>query len=226
MTDAAVRRAAVGQFALLAERFADLSEADFDRDTRLAPWRVRELVAHTTRNICSVVPALSRPEPEQATVDLDDYYDKGAQMSAAIRDRAVDEARADVRWAEELAAAVRETREVLAAVGPDRLISVRLGAMSLDGFLVTRCVEGVVHGLDLAHALGGDPARWTTPEATEICAGQLARIGARAGVPAAVSGGSVTVGSVTVPAVAYVEWATGRTPAPHPALAGYSPVLR
>lgn len=221
-----VRLAALGQYGLLATRFAGLSEADLERETRLPPWRLRELVAHTTRNICSVVPALSRPEPEVATVGLDDYYEKGARMSAAIRDRAVDEARADVRWADELAAAVRETAEALATVGPDRLISVRLGAMSLDGFLVTRCVEGVVHGLDVAHAVGGDPGEWVTPEATAVCAGQLARIGARAGVPAAVTGGSVTVGSVTVPVIAYVEWATGRVPAPHPGLAGYPPVLR
>ena len=224
MTD--VRRAALGQFGLLATRFAGLNEADLDRRTRLPPWRLRELVAHTTRNICSVVPALSRPEPEQATVGLDDYYDKGAQISDAIRDRAVDEARADVRWADELAAAVRETAEALATVGPDRLIAVRLGAMSLDGFLVTRCVEGVVHGLDVARAVGGDPAEWVTREATTVCAGQLARIGARAGVPAVVAGESVAVGSVTVPVIAYVEWATGRTPAPDPALSGFPPLLR
>ena len=222
----AARRAALQQYELLATRFADLSEADLDRETRLPPWRLRELVAHTTRNICSVAPALSRPEPEVATVDLDDYYEKGARMAAAIRDRAVDEARAGLRWGDELAAAVRETAEALATAGPDRLITVRLGAMSLDGFLVTRCVEGVVHGLDVARAVGGDPAGWTTPAATAVCAGQLARIGARAGVPAEVSGESVTVASVTIPVIAYVEWATGRTPAPHPALSGFPPVLR
>ena len=46
--------------------------------------------------------------------------------------------------------AVDSLRDVVSSTDPTRMIPTRLGGMRFDDFLATRCVEGVVHGLDLA----------------------------------------------------------------------------
>jgi uncharacterized protein (TIGR03083 family) len=230
MTYPDIRAAATAQAAVLAARVARLADADLALPTRLPPWTVRELVAHVTRTIGVVGAALAAPAPPVATVALDDYYSHAAVAADGVRDRTVEEARAagDARWQERITTVVAEVTDALP--DSDRLVTTRIGAVSLADFLVTRCVEGVVHGLDLARALGDDPEDWYEPAAAAVCAGLLARLGVAHGVTTDVRTEPVVVGragrAATTSLTGYVEWATGRGPAPMPWLADVSPVLR
>ena len=60
--------------------------------------------------------------------------------------------RVDVR------AAVDELAAVVAMTDPARVIPTRLAPMRFDEFLITRCVEGVVHGFDLDPPVSPDGA--------------------------------------------------------------------
>ena len=53
--------------------------------------------------------------------------------------------------------AVDSLRHVVADTDPARVIPTLLAPMRFDDFLATRCVEGVVHGLDLSPAVEPDP---------------------------------------------------------------------
>ncbi|AGL17875.1 hypothetical protein L083_4365 [Actinoplanes sp. N902-109] len=220
-----LRDPVLAQFSLLAERVAALAPVDYELPTRLPPWTVRELVAHVTRNLTALLRALDRPEPAGRSVELRDYYDKSAEVAGAVRERALADARAEVSWAGELRAAVDAARAALAGEPDERLVAVRLGSVSLGDFLITRCVEGVVHGLDLAAAVRAAPHSWVDPAAALVCAGHLAGRGARDGTPAEVTERAVHVGGVTLPVLDYIGWAAGRLPAPDPALAGIAPLI-
>ncbi len=52
--------------------------------------------------------------------------------------------------------AVESLRDVVDDTDPARVIPTRLAPMRFDDFLVTRCVEGVVHGLDLSPSVDPD----------------------------------------------------------------------
>ncbi|MEV4437852.1 sterol carrier family protein, partial [Streptomyces sp. NPDC049577] len=66
--------------------------------------------------------------------------------------------------------------ELTAAARPDRLLAVKSGAMRLDDFLATRCVELVTHTDDLAVALGTEIPydRQALATATRLLADALA----------------------------------------------------
>ena len=146
-TDA--RDGTLAQFALVAAAVARLD--DLTAPTRLGEWTTAELVAHLTANVAAVTRALEKPTPERAETDLFGYLRAARGVAPAVAQRATDLARgvapADLRRG--LAEAVAEADAALRGADPDRLVLVRLGAISLGDFLVTRCVEGVVHGLDL-----------------------------------------------------------------------------
>ncbi|GAA0794169.1 maleylpyruvate isomerase N-terminal domain-containing protein [Spirilliplanes yamanashiensis] len=223
-----IRSAATGQFALLAERVGQLTDADLALPTRLPPWTVRELVAHVTRNIDALAGALAAPAPEAATVTLDDYYGLAAAAADGIRERAAGEAATGIRWQDEIGAVA--ARVTAALPGADRLVTARMGDLTLEDFLVTRCVEGTVHGFDLARALDAPPGDWLHPAATDVCLRLLARLGAAHGITADVRTAPVVVGyagrAVTTTVAGYAEWATGRGPAPAPWLDGLPAVIR
>jgi uncharacterized protein (TIGR03083 family) len=146
----------LAQYARVAEAVAALADGDFARPTRLGDWTVAELVAHLGATVEAVTRALVAPPPERAETDLLGYLASMRGFAPAVAERATDLAR-DVTPAASrarLAHAVAATAIALAAADPRRLVAVRPGAVPLADLLVTRCVEGVVHGLDLRAATG------------------------------------------------------------------------
>ncbi|MDQ1710596.1 MAG: hypothetical protein QOE45_46 [Frankiaceae bacterium] len=150
------RAGVLAQYGLLATAVAALPDAAFARPTRLGDWTVAELVAHLASTVDAVPRALARPEPERTEADLLSYLGAMRDVAPAVAQRAADNARdatpGDLRA--RLAAAVADTEAALRDADPRRLVLVRLGAVALGDFLATRCVEGVVHGLDLRAATG------------------------------------------------------------------------
>ncbi|WP_219416557.1 maleylpyruvate isomerase N-terminal domain-containing protein [Pseudonocardia nigra] len=221
-----VRSAATEQFALLARRVSALDDGALERPTRLDGWRVAELVAHLARNWDAVRSGLDKPAPAQAEVGLVEYYDGAQAVASAVRARSIDDAAAIPRehLRRHLAAVVDEVSGRLAREPHDRLILARLGSLGLRDFLVTRCVEGVVHGLDLADALTGAPTEFVHPAAAHEC---LTLLVARLPAPAAelLRDGAATDEAGTA---ALIEHLTGRTPrgSLDPRLLTIPPVLR
>jgi uncharacterized protein (TIGR03083 family) len=155
---AEARDGALAQYGRLVDVVAVLPEELFATPTRLG-WTVAELVAHLAANIHAVSRGLEHAEPPRPEIQLVDYYRAGADVAAAIDRRARELAAGrdprDLRA--QLEQEVGDAAAALSALGKAgerRLIVARLGAVALADFLVTRCVEGVVHGLDLQHAVG------------------------------------------------------------------------
>ncbi|MBB5121447.1 hypothetical protein AF335_13935 [Streptomyces eurocidicus] len=153
--DSAKTRAAVlAQFQHVREVTAGLTAEQLRLPTRLGDWTVRELVSHIAIILDHVSDTLEKPAPPKLEVPVQEW----PFATRAIAGR-VDE------LAHELADRGAEPTEIFdriaerfdRIVGPapdDRLLASRVGAMRLDDFLVTRCVELVVHSDDLAAALG------------------------------------------------------------------------
>ncbi|GAC1324615.1 MAG: maleylpyruvate isomerase family mycothiol-dependent enzyme [Mycobacteriales bacterium] len=155
-----VRVAALEQLGLLCEAVEGLADDAFERPTRLPGWRVAELVAHCANNVAVVARYLAEPAPDHADADLLGYLSGAPGAAAAVAQRAVEGAAG--RTPEQLRTAVRaalaEAETALTDQPTDRLVATRLAALSLSDFLATRCVEAVVHSLDLAAAVGRQPA--------------------------------------------------------------------
>jgi uncharacterized protein (TIGR03083 family) len=132
-----------------------------DRPTRLGDWRVRELVAHLAWQLAWLPEQLGRPLEGRAALGLTawvsgvgslaEWLDAGARerVAAAFAGSPAEVAAAFDRAADALLALLAGP-EVL---DPERRVELRLGSMTLADLLVTRLVEAVVHGDDLADAL-------------------------------------------------------------------------
>jgi len=128
----------------------------------LGVWDVRDLVGHTTRALTTVVEYLARPEPAaDDVVTAPEYYARfvGSEDKAAA-DEAV-AARGKAAAAElgddvaaRVAAHVEDAVRAVVDAGPERRVDTRFGTLRLEEYLRTRTFELVVHGLDLARAVG------------------------------------------------------------------------
>jgi uncharacterized protein (TIGR03083 family) len=154
----AVGAACVDQWRSVADVVDRLADEVFDHPSSLPGWRVADLVAHLA--MCAGAPArwLAEPTPAKAEVDAAAYFlclrDAADDVDARTRDRARDKTPTQLRA--EMRAAVDELAAVVATTDPAWVIPTRLAPMRFDDFLVTRCVEGVVHGLDLVPAVSPD----------------------------------------------------------------------
>lgn len=165
----------------------------------LGNWNLAELAAHTMRAWTTLTQYLAQPEPSgQTPTTAVRYLSEGLSTEgthAGVEERARQDA---AEIGDSLAAAAREAaaaaRDALDEAPDNRLVASRFGTMPLRDFLRTRNLELVVHGLDLARALGIDPPR-DLVEATVPALSLLAQV--------AVERGS---------AVQLLEAATGRVP--------------
>jgi uncharacterized protein (TIGR03083 family) len=116
------------------------------------------LVAHLS--MCAGAPArwLNEPVPERAEATVAEYVLclTAAASSVDERTRAVAAGQTPAELRVLVRAAVDSLRDVVAETDPARVIPTRLAPMRFDDFLVTRCVEGVVHGLDLSPVVDPD----------------------------------------------------------------------
>lgn len=195
---ARTRAAVAAQLRHVREAVDRLTGGQLAAPTRLGDWTVRELVAHLAMVVESVPRQLECPAPPAVEVTITGWAAATAGLAPAIdtdtRALAAGDDPADLLER----AADRYTELVPPAPG-DRLLAARVGAMRLDDFLVTRCVELVVHTDDLAAATGlGIPYdRQALAAAVRVLADALA---------AKAPGGSV---EVRVPPFAVVQCVEG-----------------
>lgn len=156
---AVIRVALLDQYRLLVELVGQLDQAAFTRPTRLGDWTVAELVAHLAATIESVPRYLAATPLSAPTIGLLDYYAGAATIAQSVDERARGEAagRSPGDLGHLLATEVQRAADALAEAPDDWVIGARLGALRLGDYLVTRCVEGTVHALDLAAAVEEKP---------------------------------------------------------------------
>ena len=146
--------ACVAQWTRVADAVAALPDSAFDEASPLPGWQVADLVAHLA--MCASSPArwLAEPQPAKSEATVADYLLclTAAAPSVDERTRALAAGKTPAQLRADVRSAVDSLRDVVAEVDAARVIPTRLAPMRLDDFLVTRCVEGVVHGLDLSPA--------------------------------------------------------------------------
>ncbi|MEV0029555.1 maleylpyruvate isomerase N-terminal domain-containing protein [Nocardia sp. NPDC050793] len=157
---------------------AALTPAEFGRPTPCPPWTVAELIAHVTAAIARVPDGLAAPSPPRADLDATGYYHPRIFDATANAERVTAAQRAAAAQPDPAALVAafdrqcRRTLDVVAHQPPGRLVVTRWGdGMALHEFLLTRVVELVLHGLDLAAAL--DRPIWSTPTAAALVTGFL-----------------------------------------------------
>ncbi len=157
----------------LCEVLGELTEAQFALATPCPPWNVAELAVHITSAVARVPAGLAAPAPPRADIAAADYYRSAIFDDAANAER-VRMAQRDTAAYPNAAAITaafddtwRRTDTAISGQPADRLITTRWGdGMLLSEFMITRVVELVLHGLDMAIALG--ESAWTTHEAAAV----------------------------------------------------------
>jgi uncharacterized protein (TIGR03083 family) len=141
----------------------------FDGPSALAEFSIRGLAGHLLRAITSAEGYLDAPEPDGGPepISAAEYYATVAAASTgvdddfnrAIRKRGLEAAPGRpeelvAAWAD----AAARIRARLAAEAPERRVRVYGDlVLTLDGYLITRLIELVVHADDLAVSLGVAP---------------------------------------------------------------------
>jgi Mycothiol maleylpyruvate isomerase N-terminal domain len=151
-----------------------VTEAEFDRPTRCAPWTARALLAHVAVGAGRVITMLTELAPSAADTDAARYYRPDQRFSSATNRERVDSAvEAAVQAGSGAALAAHFARTWRAAYASavaqpaGRVVRTRHGdAMLLTDFMVTRVVELALHGLDLADAF--DRPQWTDDNAVDV----------------------------------------------------------
>jgi uncharacterized protein (TIGR03083 family) len=143
----------------------------FDGPSALAEFSVRGLAGHLLRAVTSVEGYLDRPPPDEAgagsAISAAEYYatvigdesDINSDVQRAVRQRGLKAAPDHPQEFPALwAAAAERLRGRLAETPANRLMQVYGDlVLTLDDYLVTRLIELVVHGDDLAASLDVTP---------------------------------------------------------------------
>ncbi|MFJ9849494.1 sterol carrier family protein [Streptomyces sp. NPDC101150] len=149
------RAAVTAQLEQVRRAVAGLEPEQFALPTRLGDWTVRELVAHLAMAVGSVARNLREPAPPRVATELLDWPFATAPVAAGIDADTRALAAAHDPY-ELLTHTAEELAEALPGAADDRIITTRVGAMRLADYLVTRCIELVVHTDDLAAATGAE----------------------------------------------------------------------
>ncbi len=130
----------------------------------LGEWDLRALVGHTSRSLVTVSSYLQQPADHVEIDSAAAYYVRGWELDldpAGVAERG---RQAGVALGDDPAAAVRRLVETVAddlvAAASDPVITTIAGGMRLSDYLPTRTFELVVHGLDIAAAVG---TTWSPP---------------------------------------------------------------
>lgn len=168
-----------------AETFLDAAEAFADQvaglpDGLVGPglgeWDLRALVGHTSRSILTVSAYLAQPAERVEVESAAAYYVRIGELGLDPADIAERGRQAGVALGDEPAVAVRRMVETVAddlvGAAGDPVITTIAGGMRLSDYLPTRVFELVVHGLDIAAAVGTDwsPAPPALTQAAELAA--------------------------------------------------------
>lgn len=138
-----------------------LRAGDWEKPTRCAPMTVKDLTAHMLRGASRIVEILGNdPVDDQPEKDGVTYWQVELVAEApAIAARAQQDASAFaspkdllVAWDEGWIKALRAVR----AADADAVRPTTFGLMTMSEYLRTRCIEVVIHHMDLDDALGKD----------------------------------------------------------------------
>jgi uncharacterized protein (TIGR03083 family) len=158
----------------------------FDGPSALAEFSVRGLAGHLLRAMTSLDGYLDRPDPAAGKVIsaaryyaavLGDETDIDSDLHRSVRRRGVEAAPGRPEdFAPEWGETAAGLSARLAGEPPERLVEVYGGlVLTLDEYLVTRLVELVVHGDDLAVSLGVAPPA-LSPAATGLVIATLVEV--------------------------------------------------
>lgn len=121
-------------------------------------WTVRELVAHGARAFKTVSEYVEGDTKDPTRIDTAAEYFRIVLAEQTphihIANRARKEAREETDWVSATDRAWNAAEFVVSKVPGDTDMHLFVGDMALDQYLATRIVELVVHGTDLAEAIG------------------------------------------------------------------------
>jgi Mycothiol maleylpyruvate isomerase N-terminal domain len=181
---------------------------DLETASRVEGWRNREVVAHLAMQPVLLVRFLATSGSEPPRVRVADNL-AGTRNLAELVDGATREAAANGKI--DFAGAAEHAIGELAAADLSTTITTLQGPILLRDYLVTRCVEAVVHGGDLVDPV--EPDR----DALEIVAAALTTL-------LATRDPGLVATAAALPRLTWVAVATGRTRAPDP-LRGVVPLM-
>ncbi|MEO3751498.1 sterol carrier family protein [Streptomyces sp. B6B3] len=152
-----VRDALLAQVENVRLAAAALTAEQQARPSGLPGWDVRTLLAHIARQMEALPRLLAEPAPIASRPETD--LNRWALANETLADRLDESARRDAAARPDQVAAIDAAAEELdsvleTAIREDLLLPHALGAMRALDFTVTRVVELVVHGDDLARAVG------------------------------------------------------------------------
>jgi len=173
------------------DRFlSGLTETDWSAETKLvpltgaAPWTVRILAHHIDFAMNLALELIASPQDTQIARDYASFwiFDRSA-VGPAIYQLMIDLA-GEIPAADVHAHFQQTSKTLVAAAGntPEDLVGPAFfGPMTQRDMTATRVLEALVHGLDLADAVGQAP--YATEQATAITAATMDEILARSAVP-------------------------------------------
>jgi uncharacterized protein (TIGR03083 family) len=185
----------------------ELELADEHRPSALDGWTVAELVAHLGRAMGSLTGAQPAP-PGTVPLTLAEYVggypDRAAEIAASTRETAAEIADDPLPAIDRMVEQAFAQLAVLRDLGADPVVQARRGPILLSELVVSRILELVVHGDDLARSAGRSlPGQSPLePAAVTVVADTLLEILLDRG------GWSVE----TVDPVAWIRLACGRVP--------------
>lgn len=147
----------------VSELVTKISHADGDvwDGPGLGEWDLRALVGHTSRSLITVETYLDQPAEREELATPEAYIAAGQRIVAAAADGVAQRGRdagqaLGPRPAEAFAELVERVLPLVDR-DDDPMITTIAGGMRLSVYLPTRVFELVVHGTDIADALGVDP---------------------------------------------------------------------
>jgi uncharacterized protein (TIGR03083 family) len=194
-----------------------LSPDEWSASTKLVPpvpskppWDVRTLADHLDIATHMAAEMAANPQDLQIARDHVSFYifDRST-VGPAVYQYTVEHAgdRSSAAIHSSLQRTIREAIEVARTASPELVAPAYFGPMKLRDMVITRVVEALVHGIDLADALGRPP--YATAQATAVVAATLDELLGRTAYPGRPA-------DLRDDDLAFVRVATGRQEYPDP----------
>jgi hypothetical protein len=146
-----VRTALIRQWELI----ADVVDAiDLSSASRCAGWTNREILAHLYSQPHLVARFLSTESTERAVMGVTENL-SGTRTYRELIDASAREGAALQKV--DLRGPLDKVRSLVLSASLQATITTVQGSISVSDYLITRCVEAVVHGTDLAPSVAPDP---------------------------------------------------------------------
>ncbi len=146
-----VRIALIRQWGLIAEA---VDQIDLSEPSRCTGWTNREVLAHLYVQPHLVAKFLRTESADQATLGVTENL-SGTRSYSELIDASAREGAALNKV--DLRQSVEGALPLLLATDLELTITTFQGPISVSDYLVTRCVEAVVHGMDLRPSVAPDP---------------------------------------------------------------------